>query len=328
VVRLNQPDTVSICTTDSLLLIASGAVRYEWLHAPNLTNDSLTVRPNDTTLYVVKGYNETGCVSYDSVVVLVQPKVELGQPREYCEGERDTLRLLRPQGATFLWNTGERGDSLVIFRSGTYILTVTIGECSYRDTLEVRYRNLPRLSLKDTTLCFEDSLYGQRISYQYGVSVLNYDSTARYAYVWQDAQGNIISTDSVVEIGRGGAYQVSVTATYDKGCAAQTAMLIEEVCPPTLYIPDAFSPNADGLNDEWKIFGSYWSNMRIRVYNAWGQLVWYANYRDENDNPKWWDGTHNGKYVPTGVYLYELTFTPKNAPSRTLVRSGKVSVVK
>ncbi|WP_154657006.1 gliding motility-associated C-terminal domain-containing protein [Hugenholtzia roseola] len=328
VVSLNQPDTVSICTTDSLLLIASGAVRYEWLHAPNLANDSLTVRPNDTTLYVVKGYNETGCFSYDSVVVLVQPKVELGEPREYCEGERDTLRVLRPQGAEFLWSTGERGDSLVIFRSGTYILTVSIGECSYRDTLEVRYRNLPRLSLKDTTLCFEDSLYGQRVSYQYGVSVLNYDSTATYAYVWQDAEGNIISTDSLVEIGQGGAYQVSVTATYDKGCAAQTAMLIEEVCPPTLYIPDAFSPNADGLNDEWKIFGSYWSNMRIRVYNAWGQLVWYANYRDDKDSVKWWDGTHNGKHVPTGVYLYELTFTPKNAPSRTLVRSGKVSIVK
>jgi len=71
--------------------------------------------------------------------------------------------------------------------------------------------------------------------------------------------------------------------------------------PYSLYSPNAFSPDGDGINDFFNISGQKIEDFQIEIFNRWGQMV-YKSF-DLNDG---WDGTFNGKKLPTGTYVYKI----------------------
>ena len=74
-------------------------------------------------------------------------------------------------------------------------------------------------------------------------------------------------------------------------------------CQPAIYIPDAFTPNGDGINDYYQVFGRCARLVRINIFNRWGEKVWDA----DNINDKW-DGKYKGESQPVGVYVYWLIY--------------------
>jgi gliding motility-associated-like protein len=67
-----------------------------------------------------------------------------------------------------------------------------------------------------------------------------------------------------------------------------------------IQIPDAFTPNGDNNNDTWIIENiEMFPNHVVQVFNRWGQVVYFKKYGDEP-----WDGTLQGKKLPTGSYVY------------------------
>jgi len=85
-------------------------------------------------------------------------------------------------------------------------------------------------------------------------------------------------------------------------------------------VPNAFSPNGDGINDKWDITNlKDYPNCVVEVYNRYGQVVYrsFGGYQ----NP--WDGTHNGSPLPVGTYYYIIE--PKSGFPRT---TGFVVMVK
>ncbi|GAB2533590.1 gliding motility-associated C-terminal domain-containing protein [Spirosoma aerophilum] len=94
------------------------------------------------------------------------------------------------------------------------------------------------------------------------------------------------------------AYQL--TAVSAAGCPASFTTLVEVVEP--LFIPSAFSPNADGLNDAWVIPNiSAFSQAEVSIYNRWGELVFFSKGYAQP-----WDGTYKQNVVQTGVYTYQI----------------------
>jgi len=78
-----------------------------------------------------------------------------------------------------------------------------------------------------------------------------------------------------------------------------------EPCPCDWYVPNIFSPNADGNNDEFRVFNSCAeiTEFSIQIFNRWGGLMYTA------DRPDFlWDGTWRGKYCASGVYTYLLYY--------------------
>lgn len=75
-----------------------------------------------------------------------------------------------------------------------------------------------------------------------------------------------------------------------------------EVIPPiSMYIPSAFTPNEDGINDTFGVKGEGISNFHIYIYNRWGELIF------ESTNPKQqWDGRCNGNKSEQGTYVYKV----------------------
>lgn len=96
---------------------------------------------------------------------------------------------------------------------------------------------------------------------------------------------------------------------------------IAEVIPTmSFYIPDAFTPNGDGINDTFGINGQAIKNFSMRVYNRWGELLF------ESDNAsQQWDGSFKGELVPQGVYVYQVTAQANTGEQAT--RKGTVTVV-
>ncbi len=91
-----------------------------------------------------------------------------------------------------------------------------------------------------------------------------------------------------------------LTAISVSGCLATFSVLVEVTEP--LYIPSAFSPNADGLNDAWEIPNiSSFPQAEVSIYNRWGELLFFSKGYTQP-----WDGTFHQQVVQTGVYTYQI----------------------
>lgn len=99
------------------------------------------------------------------------------------------------------------------------------------------------------------------------------------------------------------------------GCDSLVQLQLELT---NIYIPNAFSPNADGINDDFQIFGAAdeIANVHISIYDRWGTLL----FKGEK-----WDGTSNGKALQTGVFVYLIRVT--TTLGKELVYSGSVTLM-
>lgn len=90
---------------------------------------------------------------------------------------------------------------------------------------------------------------------------------------------------------------------------------------PVVKIPNAFSPNNDGMNDCFQLLGADLSEVQMRIFNRWGQEVFYAN-----DPGACWNGSMNGEDAEMGVYVYHTIFTYTDGREET--QKGNVTLVR
>jgi gliding motility-associated-like protein len=89
-----------------------------------------------------------------------------------------------------------------------------------------------------------------------------------------------------------------------------------------LYRPNVFSPNGDGSNDLFRIFGKAIHQNYLEIFDRWGQLVFYGN-----DPATGWDGNYKGEPVPAGVYVYVFNYFSGIAQQARSVK-GSVTLVR
>jgi gliding motility-associated-like protein len=119
---------------------------------------------------------------------------------------------------------------------------------------------------------------------------------------------NTGSSENQLKITKAGLYSATAFLRNRK----KTASYILEECPCLVYIPNAFSPNGDGLNEVFRPVISCYETLKdykLYVYNRWGEIVFKSS-----DYAIGWDGTnHIGKYCSSGVYYCVIEFiTSKN----------------
>ena len=153
-------------------------------------------------------------------------------------------------------------------------------------------------------------------------TTLTLDAGLRTAvsYLWQDG-----SSDPTLRVNRSGEYWVQVTDV--NGCIKKDSIniTIQNCDDCSLFIPSAFTPNNDGLNDLFKARAECpnvgLQNFSLSVYNRWGQLVFLTN--DINDG---WDGTYRNKRLDQGVYVYLVKYSFKQAKLRQ--QKGTITLVR
>jgi gliding motility-associated-like protein len=105
-------------------------------------------------------------------------------------------------------------------------------------------------------------------------------------------------------------YQESVTVT-------------EVICDQRLWIPNAFSPDGDGVNDYFEIRGNWQTPIQLWVFDRWGKVVFHSeDYQND------WDGTYpNGQRAAPGVYTWKITYRNSPTSNGERDRHGTVTIV-
>lgn len=98
-----------------------------------------------------------------------------------------------------------------------------------------------------------------------------------------------------------GTYQVIQYVNNDYGCDDETSVRVIVDPAITFYIPEAFTPNNDGVNDVFNGYGVGISTYEMWVFDRWGENIFYSAKMDEG-----WDGTYQGKQVEAGEYVYKF----------------------
>jgi gliding motility-associated-like protein len=308
-IALLQPATTSseLCTGDSLRLDASGGASYTWLR----DGQSLPVSSRPTYyarqagLYAVRVSDSTGCTAVSDTFrlrLVERITVTLDSLPAWCGSEHGSVALKgSPTGGVFAGPgvTGETFDprraglgrhevtytvsSSLACRNGTARRVALIQEVpQVRLPTEIR---LPRGGRTE----LNPSVVGQPVAYQWTPSVYLTDASQPMT----TAEG---VTDSVT-------YRLEVIT--QAGCRGwgQVRLRVYD----RLWIPDAFSPNGDGVNDRWEIQNlALLPEASVTVYNRWGEIVFRGNGTGQR-----WDGRVGGQPVPSGVYAYQIQ-TPEH----------------
>jgi gliding motility-associated-like protein len=116
----------------------------------------------------------------------------------------------------------------------------------------------------------------------------------------------------------------TVLATDTNGCRATDTVTITVNPEYPLYVPNAFTPNNDGFNDFFEIFGNkkIWLTMTIRIFNRWGELVF-----ETSDQQFRWDGRYKGELLTPQVLTYVLDVDYVNGVKEKAVK-GSLTLIK
>jgi gliding motility-associated-like protein len=99
--------------------------------------------------------------------------------------------------------------------------------------------------------------------------------------------------------------EYTLTATTSLGCPG-TGKVNVVVYEP-IYIPTAFTPNGDAMNDTWELRGlENYPNPEVQIFNRWGNTIFYSKGKYMNN----FNGFDNGKALPEGIYIYKINPFP------------------
>lgn len=119
-----------------------------------------------------------------------------------------------------------------------------------------------------------------------------------------------------------------ITVTNPDGCTATDQVTIEVTKNRPIYIPNAFSPNNDGINDFFTLYGGPAASqiLEIKIFNRWGGLVFERQNIALNDESLGWDGLFKGQLVNPGVFAFfaEIEFID----NEVVLLEGDVTVVR
>ncbi len=210
------------------------------------------------------------------------------------------------------WNFGDGASSGIAvppvhqYTTGIYTasLTVTNGQCGNTSVPTI-------IRVVDGPVAMFSVLPGINTPVQLSQATFRFTNTSQNAtrYVWRFTNGDSTTTKNPsYHFTSAGNYAVSLYA-YNVGCADTLTMEpIIVVADSVLRIPNAFSPNNDGINDTWVIYGlQNISNCKVRIFNRWGQIVYNATGYN-----KPWDGNYNGKSLPVDSYYYIIEANSRN----------------
>ncbi len=277
------PDTVFLCENDSISLnLSYPGARYLW-------SDSTTAPEyeiNSPGTYWVQ-VSIGDCVKSDTLTVKPVFSLNLGNDTLLCSDDQLSFDLSHIVNGTYVWSDNTVGSKLTVSETGTYWVQVSKNGCTQYDTIRIERLNFDPFTnpLADTVLCKDDGM----------LSLSAY--TPFSSYLWSDG-----SSDSAILVTEPGIYWVKVS----NQCLSfsDTAVIETSECECQPFVANAFTPNADNLNDHFRIYiNCAVTQFKLHIFNRNGTLLFTSN-----DLEQPWDGKYQGRSVPSGVYIYKISY--------------------
>jgi gliding motility-associated-like protein len=269
------------------------------------------IRPGTYDIKLYEISDGCGADTIIPITVYAPPTGVINGPSSVCAGDSVTLSahvISSPLPTCYFhWNTGSTNASITVLpvRPDTaYYVTLASG-CidTLYSTISIDNTN-PIQVCCDTTITAGDT-----------TQVL---ASGELTYAWTPASGlgcnNCARSQAFPRV----TTVYYATGTDANGCRLMDSVLITVESCGDVYIPNAFTPNYDGLNDYFGPIGKCISNYTLYIFNRWGDLI----YKDT----KPWDGTRNGQKVLQDTYVYKAVVTTWDTKTQTVI--GDVTVIK
>lgn len=302
----------TICPGQTVVLTATGCSGIvTWDDGSQGT--TLTVSPGATNSFKAT-CTENSCISAYSIPVTVTVEdsdiAAIEGDKNYCVdgqillnavGDAITYQWILPDGTSEFIQNFEKGN-ISLNDSGFYVLsTMDLLGCSDRDSIEISVNLAPVISIAPAdTLCA-------------GIQYMLSPGEGYPSYLWHD--GSTLSSFPAFDEG---GYWVQVTDT--NGCAVTSSVWLT-YCPQDVYIPNAFSPDRNGINEFFVPVtgGNVLLDYYMIIYNRWGQKV-FESY----DYHTGWNGTLNGNDSPSGLYTYLIMYKISDPKSQVTGELQKI----
>lgn len=225
-----------------------------------------------------------------------------------CKGESKTFNASFLE-ASYAWSDGTKDSTFSISSAGVFSVSADMGDCILSDTVVVIMMEEQPLLPTDTLICQGDKII-------------------LLAPVPGDYEWSTGAKSSSIEVVEAGVY--ALTVVNECGVFTYENLVETEVCDCPIYVPNIFSPDGDGRNDELLVFAAcdfLLSIKRFQVFDRWGSLV-YASVSDDIESIRW-DGSSQGKPVISGVYTWvmEYTIAPKGQSTQKTLH-GDITILR
>ncbi|MDW8236663.1 MAG: PKD domain-containing protein, partial [Bacteroidia bacterium] len=323
VVRVDSTITVSLgpdvfyCTTDPIQPLTApsvGGATYVWYRngatIPGANGPSITPTISGTYVVVVLAGS---CIGSDTVQVTISPNVQVQLPDtlRYC-ATNPLIRLEAPYypGATYLWTLNGTSVAqgvglyrIIDTRGGIWRVSITTaGGCSGSATTVADAVPNPRPDFET-----EPALPARLTLNSPGVRFINTsrNTLPQTRFLWNFGDGNTSTArDPVHRYTRIGTYYVTLYMMNGDCMDSVRKGPIVVTSDEGTFVPTAFSPNGDGINDQLYFIPVGYTDYELFIYNRWGMLVFYKKLGET----KFWDGYEEEGGVrrpaPEGAYVW------------------------
>jgi len=349
-VTVNPPLTVvasadvSICPGGSAVISAVGSFGnggpYTYTWSNGVATASQTVTPPLSTTYIVALNDGCSPTVFDTVVVTVNP---LPVPQFVA----DTFAVCEtpPLPFTFfnltdttggmvgssIWTFGDgtsaSGDTVshTYLNPGIYNISLTVtstaaaGACSdtltknnyvqvYADPTADFTMDPNPTTMFEPTVTFTDQSLINILTWNWNIGNLDTSNIQNPAYTFPEDTGT---------------YIITLTVTDDHGCVNAKSDIVVVRGEYGLYVPNAFTPDNDGLNEGFfpNGFGISEDNYSFMIFDRWGELIFESHTKFEP-----WNGKYKGSIVQLGVYVWKIKFKDINGIAHTKI--GRVTIVR
>lgn len=292
---LTGDDTKATCNGVPVTLFVEGADNYEWTPSNGLSSTTIATpdaNPTENTTYTVVGSNACGEDSLQVTVLVSSIDITIDADSVVCANEPFFLRASGAnnyvwQPAHLVFNKYSAETQAEIDQSS--VLTVTgIDSLGCAGSESVMIRIYPRVPFRlgnDRVINF-----GQEISLE---------TFSSYPIIWEDNpyiscttcnNPTVFPPETTTYIGE---------ITTDYGCPERDSVTV--YVRGELYVPNAFTPDGDGLNDIFKAEGLDIVKFNMKVFNRWGELIF-----ESDDINQGWNGSsgNDSYYSAPGIYQY------------------------
>lgn len=265
-----------------------------------MAGNPITVSPNVTTTYTITVTDQClGTVLTDQVTVHVPVFVPLtltaSNDTAICGGEPVTLTATAGGGIgnrLLQWSTGETTNSITVAPTNTTIYTVTVSDsCGNQLSEQVK------VTVQSPTASF---------TYHYvendKIQLIDGSTPDVVSWLWIFGDGDSSTVQNPQHKFRDtGLFTVTLIVQNSFGCYDTATLQIRSYPPFKFFIPNAFTPTNDNINDFFDGKGEGFVEYEMLIFNRWGEQIYKSEVYGRG-----WPGVYKGKPVQLGVYVYKF----------------------
>ncbi len=313
-VSLNQVNfdlgkNIDTCESAIIKIGVPTHVGYSYLWNTLETTNYIDVKQSETYSLTV---NAGSCVSVDSIKVTFYPypKIKVSNDTTVCEGHAVVFSVEGTNVNQILWSTDQFTLQISVATAGLYTVEVknALG-CSVSDSVVLKLNKNPKSFLPEKIeYCFNE-----------GTLLLNPNVQGKHDFLW-----NTTEKSATIEVRKEGLYTVKVIDT--TGCWVNDTTSIIEICPFTIFIPNAFSPNNDGVNDFFLPVGTDipTDDYHFFIFDRWGEMIFETSTLGYAWNGK---RDNNMREAQIDVYVWKLIYYD-TIKKEKVIAYGRVSLVR